>query len=118
MSSLVQLLAQARRHGLEIDRDGGRLLVRGPRSAAPLVNAILARKGEAFAFVELYNGRAVFLDWGGEHRAQVADRPAACLLCGRKALLRDPFDGKPCHKACVEATLSPTEALATGGTAA
>ncbi len=35
--------------------------------------------------------------------AEVADRPAPCVLCGTPALLRDPYTNRGCHLACAMA---------------
>jgi hypothetical protein len=45
MDSLT-LLSDARAAGLEVHRDGDRLVVRGPRSAEPLARQLLAQKAE------------------------------------------------------------------------
>lgn len=49
MGGVTALLAEARGVGLELRGEGERLVVRGPRSAEPLVRRLLARKPEVLA---------------------------------------------------------------------
>jgi hypothetical protein len=103
VTALVRLLAQARRAQLFIDQaPGGRLVIRGDHQHEQLAQALLARKPDVLTVVHVLNGRAPRLDW---HRARVADSPSPCILCRRNTLLRDPWDGKPCHKTCLETAI-------------
>jgi hypothetical protein len=47
----LTMLREARAAGLEIKVDAGRLVVRGPRSAAPLAEQLLAMKQEVIALL-------------------------------------------------------------------
>src|SRR5262245_55975919 len=49
MGGGVALLARARAAGLTVRSYGDRLLIRGPRSAAPLVRQLATNKGEVLA---------------------------------------------------------------------
>jgi hypothetical protein len=103
MTALVHLLTQARRARLYVDTaPDGRLVIRGDRQHERLAQALLARKPQVLTVVHVWNGRAPRLDW---HRARVADSPSPCILCRRNTLLRDPWDGKPCHKTCLETAI-------------
>lgn len=103
MTALVQMLTQARRARLFIDEGpDGRLVIRGDREQDQLARALLARKPEVLTVVHIWNGRAARLDW---RHAGVADRPQPCVLCRRSTLLRDPWDGQPCHKTCLESAI-------------
>lgn len=104
MTGLIPLVIQARRAGLVLDRGGdGRLTVRGDRRHERLVRQLLARKAEVLTLVDLYNGRRAGLDW---NNASVAEQ-GRCVLCRGPALLRDPYDGAPCHKVCAEQQITP-----------
>lgn len=101
---LVTLLASARRNGVTLrQNDAGRLVARGTRETADIVRALLARKAEVFQLLPLYRGEVAGLDW---HHATVGE-PAQCVLCGKPALCREPYDQVPCHKTCVEQRLYP-----------
>jgi hypothetical protein len=108
MSTVIGLLTQARRSGLTLTRvDGARadedtLRVRGPRSAEPLVRELLSRKKEVLTTVNVYNGLVERLDW---RKGRILDQPKPCVLCGKKTLLIEPYDGRPCHKSCAEAAI-------------
>mgnify|MGYP001233687543 FL=1 len=95
---LVVLLGRARTAGLHITATDGRLRVTGPREHGALARALLARKPDVLTLVDAYNGRRRLLDW---QAAAVRD-PRPCVLCGRPALLRDPYDGVPMHRTCAE----------------
>jgi hypothetical protein len=111
-TSLVQMLTKARAAGFALTKNpDGTLTVRGSKSEAALVRVLLARKLEVLTFVDLYNGRITLLDW---RHATVGEHPARCVLCRRPALLRDPFDGLPMHKTCVERALTPQRPSAEG----
>ena len=95
---LVVLLGRARTAGLHISATDGRLHITGPREHGALARALLARKPDVLTLVDAYNGPPRLLDW---QAAAVRD-PAPCVLCGRPALLRDPYDGVPMHRTCAE----------------
>lgn len=101
---LLELLAEARRAGLTARLDGqdGQLIIRGPREHEQLVRALLARKADVLAVLPAYTGTVPSLDW---HRATVLREYQPCALCGRKAMLIEPYDGRPCHKTCGEAAV-------------
>lgn len=46
MMSSLDLLLAARQAGVTLSRDGDRIIARGPKSAGPIVEQILARKNE------------------------------------------------------------------------
>lgn len=102
--TLIRALIAARAAGATITRDGDRLIVRGPQAVRPYAQALIARKDEALTLVDYLTGTASALVW---RTAKVADRPGRCVLCGKPALLLDPYDGKPTHKVCAEAALAP-----------
>jgi hypothetical protein len=108
MTPLIELLAQARQAGLTLIRiEGARgeedtLRIRGPRQAEALVRELLGRKKEALTTVSVYSGAAPCLDW---RKGRIHDQPKPCVLCGRKTLLIEPYDGRPCHKSCAEAAI-------------
>ena len=104
MSDLLTLITRARKAGLVLDREGGKLVVRGDRTHERLVRALLDRKTETLTLVEVYNGRAQHLDW---RQAKIPEKAGRCILCHRWAQLRDPYDGQPMHKTCAEAQLRP-----------
>lgn len=95
---LVVLLGHARTAGLHITATDGRLRVTGPREHGALARALLARKPAVLTLVDVYNGRRRLLDW----QAAAVRNPRPCVLCGRPALLRDPYDGVPMHRTCAE----------------
>lgn len=107
MTPLIILLNRARAAGLVIDRDGDKLHIRGGRSHERLVKELLNRKTDILPIVDLYNGRAIGLDW---RHAAVAEKPRRCVLCHRWAMLRDPFDFTPMHKTCAEDRIRPLTA--------
>jgi len=89
---LMLLVQQAREVGIGIARrPDGTLAIRTTAATDSVARALRARDQDV---LRLY-------DWT---RAGAAD-PAPCLLCGRPALLRDPVDGRPCHKVCADAIL-------------
>lgn len=91
----VTILREARAAGLEINVDGDRLVVRGPRSAAPLAERLLRMKQEVIALLESQGGE---FTWRVEAmrrqirpgaiipflvaRRDFVDRPGGCLSCG------------------------------------
>jgi hypothetical protein len=102
-TSLIDLLAGARHAGFVFARNAdGQLVIRGPRSAEPLVRQLLARKAEVLTTVSVYNGAATRLDWRKGH---ILDQSQPCVLCGKRTLLIEPYDGRPCHKTCAEAAI-------------
>lgn len=124
MSTVIDLLTQARHAGLTLTRiDGARadedtLRVRGPRSAEPLVRELLSRKKDVLTTVNVYNGLVTCLDW---RKGRILDQPQPCVLCGKRTLLIEPYDSRPCHKGCAEAAIrwgSVAGARAGGGRAA
>lgn len=108
MTALIELLAQARQAGLTLTRiEGARgeedtLRIRGARSAEALVRELLARKKDALTTVSVYNGAVPCLDW---RKGRIHDQPKPCVLCGKRTLLIEPYDGRPCHKGCAEAAI-------------
>jgi hypothetical protein len=103
VTALVHLLAQARRARLYMDQaPDGRLVIRGGSQHEQLAQALLARKPDVLTVTDVWNGRAPRLDW---HRARVAESPEPCILCHQNTLLRDTWDGQPCHKTCVETAI-------------
>lgn len=103
--TLIQTVAAALAAGATITRDADRLIVRGPQAVRSYARALLARKDEVLTLVDYLTGGASALVW---RTAKVADRPGRCVLCGKGALLLDPYDGRPCHKTCAEQALAPT----------
>jgi hypothetical protein len=102
-TTLIDLLAQARRAGLVImHRTDGQLVIRGPRSHEPLVRSLLARKPDVIAVLAVYNGTAPCLDW---RRERILDQPLPCIRCRRPTLLVEPYHSQPCHKTCAEAAI-------------
>lgn len=95
---LLVLLGRARTAGLHITATEGRLRITGPREHGALARALLRRKDEVLALVDIYNGHRRLLDW----RAAAVRGPAPCILCGGPSLLRDPHDGTPLHRTCAE----------------
>jgi hypothetical protein len=87
MSTLIDLLTQARRAGLTLTRIGGAradedtLRVRGPRSAEALVQELLGRKKDVLTTVNTYNGLVERLDW---RKGRILDLPKPCVLCGKR----------------------------------
>ena len=101
--TLIEMLAQARRAGLVLGRKpDSQLVVRGPRSYEPLVRSLLGRKPEVLTVLAVYNGDALRLDW---RRQPILDQPRPCVLCHKPTLLIEPFDDRPCHKTCAEASI-------------
>jgi hypothetical protein len=97
---LVLLVQQAHQIGVTVARRrDGTLGIRTTAAADAVARALRARDAEV---LRLY-------DWS---RATVADG-APCLLCGKSAMLRDPVDGRPCHKTCVDVLLKPGGAAVT-----
>lgn len=87
---LLLIIQQAHQIGVRLQRHhDGSLGIRTNAAADAVARALRARDQDV---LRLY-------DWT---RAGTADA-APCLLCGRPALLRDPVDGRPCHKVCCDA---------------
>ncbi len=102
-TALIEMLTRARRAGLVLAlRAGGQLVIRGPRSCEPLVQALLARKADVITVLAVYNGHVPRLDW---RREPILDHLQPCVLCRRPTLLIEPYDGRPCHKSCAEASI-------------
>jgi hypothetical protein len=99
---LLDLIADARRAGLVIARRADQLVVRGPRTHEPLVQALLDRKPDVLAVIAVYGGEAPRLDW---RKGRILDHPQPCALCSRPTLLIEPYDQRPCHKGCAEAAI-------------
>jgi hypothetical protein len=100
---LIQLLAQARRSGLVfVHGPDDQLVIRGPRACESLVRALLARKADVLGIMAIYNGLVTRLDW---RKGRILDQPRPCVLCGKKTLLIEPYDGRPCHKTCAETAI-------------
>ena len=75
------LLAEARALGLEVRADGGRLVVRGPRSRAALAQRVLARKQDV---LERLATEVADVAWRAEAmRAQVPERGPLPFLAAR-----------------------------------
>jgi hypothetical protein len=104
MTYLIQLLIQAHETGLVLQRQQERLIIRGDPSAAAISRELLARKHQVFQLLPLYQGALTGLDWS---RGETGE-PAACILCGKPALCREPWEHQPCHKVCAEAQLLPS----------
>lgn len=86
---LVLLVQQAHQIGVRVERRrDGSLGIRTGAAADTVARALRARDVEVLRL----------FDWTG---AQLGD-PAPCLLCGGPAMLRDPVDGRPCHKVCAD----------------
>jgi hypothetical protein len=103
MSTLIDLLVQARKARLILTHGEDDILrIRGPRSAEPLVRELLARKEQVLTTVAVYSGVVERLDW---RKGRILDQPRPCVLCGRKTLLIEPYDGRPSHKSCAEAAI-------------
>jgi hypothetical protein len=66
------------------------------------VRSPLARKVDVLTLLALYAGQVNGLDW---RHARVLGDPRPCVLCGRTALLVEPYDNRPCHKTCAEAAI-------------
>ena len=124
MSTVIGLLTEARRAGLTLTRiEGARadedtLRVRGPRSAEPLVRELLSRKKDVLTTVNVFNGLVSCLDW---RKGRILEQSKPCVLCGKKTLLIEPYDGRPCHKTCAETAIrwgTPRGARTGGGRAA
>lgn len=103
-ATLVELLVAARHAGLHVDAEHGTVNITGPRTAEPLARALLARKPDVLRVVDYLAGRAAVLGWAD---SVLLIRPEPCVLCGRPASLREPYDQRPCHKGCVETALRP-----------
>jgi hypothetical protein len=102
-TTLIELLAAAHRAGLVLaHRPDGQLVIRGPRSHEPLVRSLLARKPEVLTALAVYNGDAPKLDW---RKGRILDQAQPCVLCGKRTLLIEPYDDRPCHKSCAEAAI-------------
>jgi hypothetical protein len=71
MDGVASLLDEARAKGLTLRVDGAKLVVRGPRRAAPLVKKLLARKPEVMAALTV----------SGEIDTSIPD---TCPSCGGK----------------------------------
>lgn len=118
-STLIELLARARRSGLVLTHQAdGQLIIRGPRAYEPTVRALLARKADVLGLMAIYNGHVQRLDW---RREPILDKPQPCILCRRSTLLIEPYDSQPAHKSCCEAAIrwgAPQAAQPDGGHAA
>jgi hypothetical protein len=59
----------------------------------------------------------IVLDWSGRNGEPPATvgPPAPCRHCGRRALLRHPYTGEPCHKVCAEWALDDASRMADAG---
>lgn len=101
---LVALLVQARSLDITFGvRADGSLRIDTPKSAAAFARALRTRDVDVLAL----------FDW---HRAGIGD-PAPCLICHRTALLRDPVEHRPAHKACVDRLIRAAAATAIEGAA-
>lgn len=66
----LSLLQTARRAGLMFQLEDGRLLVRGPADAAPIVRMIAAAKPEIISVLETIGERSAIMEFdGGASRA-------------------------------------------------
>jgi hypothetical protein len=91
-AALVVLLTRARLADIDVSRsDTGKLVLRAPKDAVRLATRLRHRETHVLA---LY-------DWS--HAPLGERRP--CVLCRKPAVLRDPAEGRPCHKACCDALL-------------
>jgi hypothetical protein len=85
---LVLVVQQAHQLGIRLTkRRDGSIAIRTTAATDTVARALRSRDA---AVLRLY-------DWS---RARLDD-PAPCLLCSRSAMMRDPVDGRPCHKVCV-----------------
>ena len=63
---------------------------------------MLSRKKDVLTTVNVYNGLVTCLDW---RKGRILDQSELCVLYGKKTLLIEPYDGRPCHKRCAEAAI-------------
>jgi hypothetical protein len=78
----VTLLANAYVAGLQVQADGERLMVRGPKRLAPLVQYLLSRKVEILDVLALVEERVAIMEYdGGLSRAE-AERLARDWVTG------------------------------------
>src|SRR4051794_16110792 len=90
----LMLLQEARAAGLEIKLDGDRLVVRGPRSAAPLAERLLEMKLEIIPLLESEDDEVT---WRVEAmRRQIRPGPIIPFLVAR----RDFVDAPGCCLSC------------------
>lgn len=68
----------------------------------PLVRELLEHKDQVLIAINVYNGLVSCLDW---RKGRILDQPKPCVLCGKKTLLIEPYDGRPCDKSCAEAAI-------------
>lgn len=99
----VTLLAEARSAGLRVRAEGERLVIEGPRAAAPLAERLTAQKGKVLHAL-MAERRDPAADWWADSPAAVAPivwtPPREC--CGPVACSRiGPCDrhaaGRPCR---------------------
>lgn len=90
---IALLLRRARAAGVTISRTAkGAVALDIPRNAAALGVQLRGREQQI----------AALFDW----RHALVGQPAPCLLCASPALLRDPAEGQPAHKVCVDRLLA------------
>ena len=109
MGAMITLLDEAYAAGLSVNIDGDKLVVRGPRRAAPIARKLLDRKSEVMAALastrlpadpteaanlrELYEERAAIRQHDGHWPRDLAERLAfaECVedWCRRHPLLHD-----------------------------
>lgn len=76
----LKLITEARSAGLKLRAEGGRLVIRGPRSAEPIAKALLDRKAEVLPFLRESLGSR-------EEKPDAATWP--CPRCGHPASVED-----------------------------
>ncbi len=90
----LTILREARAAGLEIKVDGGRLVVRGPKSAAPLAERLLEMKPEIIPLLESEDNEVM---WRVEAMRQQI-RPG--LIIPFLVARRDFLDALGCRLSC------------------
>jgi hypothetical protein len=94
----LTILREARAAGLEIKVDGGRLVVRGPKSAAPLAERLLEMKPEIIPLLESEDNEVM---WRVEAmRRQIRPGPIIPFLVARRDFLDTPGCCLSCGDPC------------------
>ena len=78
---IVDLLAEARRAGLRVHAEAGRLIVRGPKTLEPLARQILERKSEVMRELEGVRPNPPPCALCGRQKFQIAGRRPRCVVC-------------------------------------
>lgn len=111
--SAESLLAAARSAGLKVTAEGDRLVVRGPREAAPLAELLIARKVEVLAALS-----GVGHGQGLPARAGVGHSVAGVWRCQVADSLLPSFFNSGCTARSSDSSLVASSATARGTTAA